>query len=131
MQAKIIIMALAGAVILATGIFIFSKPDTTITNTQTQDNVSIVDGKQIITIDAKGGYFPRITQAKANMPTVLKLHTQGTFDCSSAITIPSLGYRNNLPTSGETIVDVSPRQSGSSLKGICSMGMYSFAINFN
>jgi len=94
-------------------------------------NVSMVDGKQIITINAKGGYSPKLTTAKAGIPTVIKMETQGTFDCSSAITIPSLGYRNNLPPSGETLIDVLPQNTGTTLQGLCSMGMYNFSINFN
>ncbi len=94
-------------------------------------NVSIVDGKQIITIDAKGGYQPRSTTAKANIPTVIRLNTKATFDCSSAVVIPSLRYRSNLPPSGETSIDVPPQKVGSTLQGLCAMGMYNFAIHFN
>lgn len=100
-------------------------------NTASANNVSIVDGKQIITIRAKGGYSPRVTTAKAGIPTVIKMDTQGTFDCSSALTIPSLGYRKNLPPSGETAIDVPPQQSGRTIRGLCAMGMYNFAVNFN
>jgi plastocyanin domain-containing protein len=35
-------------------------------------NVSVIDGKQIIEIKAKGGYTPRVSVAKANMPTILR-----------------------------------------------------------
>ena len=101
------------------------------TNTSATDNVSVVDGKQIITINAKGGYSPKVTTAKAGMPTVIKMDTQGTFDCSSALTIPSLGYRNNLPPSGETAIDVPPQKAGTTMRGLCAMGMYNFAVNFN
>ena len=101
------------------------------TNTSATDNVSVVDGKQIITINAKGGYSPKVTIAKAGMPTVIKVDTQGTFDCSSALTIPSLGYRNNLPPSGETAIDVPPQEVGVTVRGLCAMGMYNFSVNFN
>lgn len=101
------------------------------TNSQVANNVSIVDGKQIIIIDAKGGYSPRTTIAKAGIPTIIKVNTHGTFDCSSSLVIPSLGYRNNLSSSGETSIDVSPQKAGSKLQGLCAMGMYNFTINFN
>ena len=91
----------------------------------------MVDGKQIITINAKGGYSPKLTTAKAVMPTVINMKTQGTFDCSSALTIPSLGISKNLPPTGETLIDVPPQNAGTTLQGHCSMGMYNFAINFN
>jgi len=97
----------------------------------TKNNVSIIDGKQVIQIMAKGGYSPRSSVAKAGMPTVLKIKTSGTFDCSSALVIPSLSYRANLPMSGETLIDVPTQPAGSTLQGVCAMGMYSFSVQFN
>jgi|SRR3989338_2356614 len=95
------------------------------------NNTSIVDGKQIIKINAKGGYRPRLTYAKAEMPTTLKVRTQGTFDCSSALVIPSLNYRRNLQPSGETEIEIPPQKAGTVMKGLCSMGMYNFQIRFD
>lgn len=103
-------------------------------NTQTttkQDNVSMVDGKQIIEINAKGGYLPRNSIAKANTPTAIKIITQGTFDCSSSVVIPSLEYRRNLPPSGETFIQIPPQKEGSTLQILCAMGMYNFSVKFN
>ena len=112
-------------------IFTWGKQNSNNTDLQAGNNVIMVDGKQVITINAKGGYFPRVTAAKADTPTVIKMNTQGTFDCSSAISIPSLGYRNNLPPSGETLIDVPPQKSGTVMRGLCAMGMYNFSINFD
>lgn len=95
------------------------------------NNVSIVDGKQIVEIKAKGGYTPRVTTAKAGMPTTIKVETIGTFDCSSALVIPDIGYRNFLPPSGVTEIEVPAQETGARMQGLCSMGMYSFTINFN
>jgi plastocyanin domain-containing protein len=61
----------------------------------------------------------------------IKMETEGTFDCSSAISIPSLGYRANLPASGETSIDVPAQQAGTNMRGLCAMGMYNFQIQFN
>ena len=94
-------------------------------------NVSSANGSQVIEISAKGGYSPQETTAKANLPTVLKIKSNGDFDCSSSLTIPKIGYQTNLPPSGETVVDVPPQKAGSTLTGLCSMGMYSFTIRFN
>lgn len=91
---------------------------------------TVVDGKQMIEVRAKGGYEPRVISAKANMPTVLRVNTQGTFDCSAALSIPRLGYRANLPPSGATDIEVPPQAAGTSLQGVCAMGMYHFAVNF-
>lgn len=96
-----------------------------------QRNVSMVDGKQVIEITAKGGYAPRVTTARANIPTVINVKTNGTFDCSSALTMPAVGFRKNLPPSGITQIELPPQRSGAMVKGICAMGMYSFAVNFS
>jgi plastocyanin domain-containing protein len=86
---------------------------------------------QIINIDAKGGYSPNKISARAGIPTTIKVMTRGTFDCSSALTIPSIGYRTNLPPSGVTEIEIPPQVAGTTLEGTCQMGMYGFTINFN
>jgi plastocyanin domain-containing protein len=91
-------------------------------------NVQTVDGTQIITINAKGGYRPEDSTAKAGVPTVIRFQTNGTFDCSSVIRIPSLGISKTLPSSGATDVAVGPLQPGT-LQGTCGMGMYRFSVN--
>src|SRR3989344_3174159 len=92
------------------------------------NNVSIVDGQQIIDITAKGGYTPRTSTAKAGIPTILRFHTSGTFDCSSYIRIPSMGVSKTLPSTG--IVDIPVDAKQGSLIGMCGMGMYPFQVNF-
>jgi len=92
-------------------------------------NVSIVDGTQVITINAKGGYSPQTTVAKAGVPTVLKFNTDGTFDCSSAVRIPSMDISKHLLPSGTTEIDLGTPKVAT-LQGVCLMGMYSFEINF-
>ena len=125
------ISILVAAVLIGSAIMFSGVGKDSNTNTASANNVSIVDGKQIITISAKGGYSPKVTSAKAGMPTVIKVDTNGTFDCSSALTIPSLGYRSHLPPSGETAIDVPPQEVGATVRGLCAMGMYNFAVNFN
>ncbi|OGG48917.1 hypothetical protein A3G63_03295 [Candidatus Kaiserbacteria bacterium RIFCSPLOWO2_12_FULL_52_8] len=93
------------------------------------NNVSIVDGKQIIDMRAKGGYSPRSVTARAGIPTILRFHTSGTFDCSSSLRIPSLGVSRYLPSTGTTDITIDDPQVGP-LQGMCSMGMYRFRINF-
>ncbi len=94
------------------------------------ENVSVVDGRQIIEIGAKGGYAPRVTTAAAGLPTTIRVRTSGTFDCSSALVIPALNYRKNLPPSGAVEIELPPRESGYVLQGLCSMGMYNFQVRF-
>lgn len=98
---------------------------------QSGSNVVVENGVQVIDLTAKGGYQPRSTIASADMPTVLRVSTNATFDCSSALTIPSLGYAKNLPPSGVTEIDIPSQPSGTTLQGMCSMGMYKFSIAFN
>lgn len=93
------------------------------------NNVSVVDGKQIIEIKAKGGYSPRITAAKANLPTILRFNTNSTFDCSSYIRIPSMKITKILPQSGATDIDLGSQKVGK-IQGTCGMGMYFFEIDF-
>ena len=132
-QKKTVYIILAVLAIAATGaiiVFNGNKSSTTNDSNEPINNVTIVNGKQVITINAKGGYYPRVTTAKADMTTIIKMNTQNTFDCSSSLTIPMLGYRTNLEPSGETTIDVLPQKAGTSLRGLCGMGMYSFTINF-
>lgn len=96
---------------------------------QPVENVAIVDGKQVIDLTAKGGYSPLQSVAKAGVPTVLRVSTKGTFDCSSAIRIPSMNISKNLPQSGSTDIDLGSPQLGT-LQGTCGMGMYPFEIEF-
>jgi len=97
--------------------------------TTTKVNKNENSEKQIIEITAKGGYNPRVSTAKAGIPTILRINTNGTFDCSSSIRIPSLGISKYLPQSGVTDIDLGINQTGT-LYGSCGMGMYPFQINF-
>ena len=96
---------------------------------ETVQNVEIRDGVQYVTITAKGGYMPRVSNAQAGIPTKLVMNTTGTFDCSSSLSIPELNLRQMLPQNGETEIDLGIRKVGK-LQGLCSMGMYNFEINF-
>ncbi len=112
------------------GAIYLSQESETVAEVASVDNVSIIEGKQIVSITAKGGYSPRISSAKANIPTILRIETTGTYDCSSALTLPSIKYRKNLPLSGITEIELPPQKPGSTFEGLCSMGMYSFEIAF-
>lgn len=92
-------------------------------------NVTQSNGTQIIELKAKGGYTPRITLAKAGIPTILRMETNGTFDCSSSVRIPGLNISKNLPQSGTTDIDLGIQQAGT-FQGSCGMGMYPFEIRF-
>lgn len=93
-------------------------------------SVTIVDGTQFIDIAAKGGYSPRVVKAKAGVPTVLRVKTNNTFDCSSSVVIPRLSYQKILQPSQTEDIAISAEQAQGTLQGLCSMGMYNFQIKF-
>ncbi len=99
-------------------------------NTGSTQTVKIKDGVQYITIDAKGGYSPRTSTAKAGIPTKLIVKTNGTYDCSASLVIRSVGFQKILPQSGETEIDIGTKKTGEILEGICGMGMYNFEVKF-
>lgn len=85
---------------------------------------------QVLELTAKGGYSPGTVTAEANKPTILRVKTNNTFDCSSSLNIPSLSIRKNLPSSGTTDIEIAAQAPGTSIKGTCGMGMYNFTIKF-
>ena len=115
------------AAIVIGGAVLFGK--NTDTPVQAQ-NVTMEGDQQIIVVTAKGGYAPKLTTAKANTPTVLRVKTDGTYDCTASVNIPSLGVSKVLEPTAVTEIVVPPQQAGSELKGTCSMGMYNFSIKF-
>lgn len=91
-------------------------------------NVEIRDGVQYVTINAKSGYFPRVTQIQSGVTTKLIVKTNGTYDCSLALVIRSFGFQKTLKPTGEEIIDLGIPKSGDKIQGVCSMGMYNFQI---
>ncbi len=129
---KITLSIITVALVIGLGIIFLggSQNDTESASTQAGQNIEIRDGVQYITIDAKGGYSPRVSSAQADVPTKLIVRTNGTYDCSSALVIRSIGYQKTLPQTGEEIIDIGTSKAGSSVQGTCSMGMYNFSVNF-
>jgi plastocyanin domain-containing protein len=119
------------AVVLIGGAFMFAKNGNNkgVSQVANANNVSIVDGKQIVEIHAKGGYQPQSSVAKAGIPTIIRFDTDGTFDCSSTIRIPSMNISKSLPQSGTTDIDIGSPQVAT-LNGTCGMGMYRFKVDF-
>lgn len=119
-------LIIAGAIVLVNS---NNNDRPVVVDNQNADNVSIVDGKQIVEITAKGGYYPRVSAAKSGTPTTLRFNTRGTFDCSAAVRIPKLNITEYLPQSGVTDIDLGTQPRGT-LQGTCGMGMYPFEIEF-
>ncbi len=126
---KATIISVIVAAVLIGGAFMLTRSGGDAGPVADANNVSIVDGKQIIEISAKGGYQPRKSIAKAGIPTIIRFNTKGTFDCSSAVRIPSLNISKSLPQSGATDIDIGEGKLGT-LQGSCGMGMYPFEVEF-
>ncbi len=131
---KTLLIIITGALLLGLGIILFgsSRPQNNIDSAINEpvQNSELKDGIQYITINAKGGYSPKVSIAKAGIPTKLIIKTSGTYDCSASLVIRSLGFQKILARTGEEIIDVGIPTAGESLQGICSMGMYNFLIKF-
>ncbi len=125
----IAIAIIVGALLVAGGV-VYARSSSTTTEAIDAHNVTVADGTQIVEIGVKGGYSPKVSTAKADMPTTLRMKTNGTFDCSSGVVIPSIGYRQVLPPSGETDISVPAQKAGTTLEGNCVMGMYHFTVNY-
>lgn len=138
---KALIIIIVGLAIGAGIIFLGGSKGNTNNNSVTttnQNNISsnsvqnteIKDGIQYITIDAKGGYSPRVSTAKAGIPTKLIVRTNGTYDCSASLSIKSVGFQKILQRTGEETIDLGTPQVGTPIRGVCGMGMYNFVVNF-
>jgi plastocyanin domain-containing protein len=122
-------ISIIASVILIGGAFVLTRSGISPSDTVSANNVSIVDGKQIIEINAKGGYQPRKSIAKAGIPTIIRFNTKGTFDCSSSVRIPSMNISKSLPQTGSIDIDIGSSKLGL-LQGSCGMGMYPFEVEF-
>lgn len=117
------------SLVLAVGI-IFVGGSETKNSGRAVENSEIRDGVQYITIDAKGGYSPRISTAKAGIPTKLIVQTNGTYDCSASLVVRDANFQQILPQTGKTEIDIGIKNAADTVQGVCGMGMYSFQINF-
>ncbi len=90
----------------------------------------IEQGIQYVDITARAGYSPRSTQATAGMPTVIRMRTQDTYDCSSTVVIPTINYQGTLLASGVTDIPIPADKAYGTLEGMCGMNMYQFSIVF-
>src|SRR3989344_4623490 len=129
MQKNVIFSLIAALAIIVGGLY-FAYSKSAAPEADRGGNVRVEDGVQVIQISAKGGYAPRLTEAKAGVPTIIRVRTSGTYDCSSALVIPNLGFRKILASTGVEEVSVPAEKARGTLTGLCSMGMYSFSIKF-
>ena len=126
---KFTLISIMVAIALIGGAFVLTKNGNSSEEIPNGNNVSVVNGIQIVEINAKGGYQPRKSVAKAGLPTVIRFVTKGTFDCSSSVRIPSMNISKMLPQNGSTDIDIGTPELAT-LQGSCGMGMYPFEIEF-
>lgn len=132
MQKATIVSIVASVALLAGTAYIVSdRPVSKDSAGLQSQNVEVREGIQYVSITARGGYSPRVTEIKAGLPTKLVVKTDGTYDCSSALVVRSVGFKKLLQPTGEEIIDLGTSQSGDKVQGVCSMGMYNFVINAN
>jgi plastocyanin domain-containing protein len=124
----IISIIISVALIGGTLYFISDRPASSGGEVAQSQNVEIRDGVQYVTVTAKGGYSPRVTEIRGGLPTKLVVKTDGTYDCSASLVIRSLGFQKILQPTGEEVIDLGTLKSGDKFQGVCGMGMYNFQI---
>lgn len=129
MQKNTIISIIISIALIGGTLYLVSDRSTSPGGTVAQSqNIEIRDGVQYVTITAKGGYSPRVTEIKGGLPTKLVVKTDGTYDCSASLVVRSIGFQKILQPTGEEVIDLGTPKSGDKVQGVCGMGMYSFQI---
>lgn len=129
MQKNTIISIIISIILIGgTLYFISDKPISSGSEVAQSQNVEIRDGIQYVTVTAKGGYSPRVTEIKGGLPTKLVVKTDGTYDCSASLVVRSAGFQKILQPTGEEVIDLGIPKSGDKVQGVCGMGMYNFQI---
>ena len=128
MNKNIIISLIISFTLILSMIFFIGNKSNNSSNLPSIPNVSVIDGVQYVTINVRGGYSPKVSTIKGGIPTKLIMKTNNAYDCSTALSIPSLGVRKMLQPTGEEVVDLGSLESGKTINGTCSMGMYSFKV---
>jgi len=101
------------------------------TETTISSETAANNNAQVIEVIVSGGYSPTKINAKADVPTILVMNSQGAYGCERAFNIPDLNIGKILPENGQTSFELGALPKGTKLLGVCSMGMYSFVIFFS
>lgn len=128
MQKLPLAISVAVAIVIIGGAVMFSG--TPNAEKKEVQNVSMESAVQVIEITAKGGYSPQRTVARAGIPTIIRMKTDSTYDCSASVSIPLIAVTKILEPTGVTDIAVSPEYAQGTLAGVCAMGMYNFSVLF-
>ncbi len=94
-----------------------------------KNNLSLIDGKQIVDIIAKNnGYATNVKTLKKGVPVKLKITSKNVQSCARSFVIPSLKISKILPVSGTETIEFTPNKLGL-LTFSCGMGMYTGSFN--
>jgi plastocyanin domain-containing protein len=125
----IISIIISVAIVGGTLYFVYEKSAISDSDKGVQSqNVEIRDGVQYVTVEALGGYSPRMSVIQSNIPTRLIIKTNGTYDCSASLAIREVSFQKILRPTGEEVIDLGILKEGDKVQGICGMGMYNFQI---
>jgi plastocyanin domain-containing protein len=127
------VLICAVVIIVVAFIFVFGSGNSNSADVKGASStvVSVSGDKQIVEVTVSGGYSPSTINAKAGVPTIIRMKSDGAYGCERSFRIPSLGISKTLPSSGNTDIEIASQKAGTRLRGSCSMGMYSFVVNFN
>ncbi len=90
---------------------------------QTDPNVEIVDGAQVVNMTQnRFGYDPNQFIVQRGVPVKWVINSETTSSCAASLVFPSFNISKNLKI-GENIIEFTPNQVGD-FKFSCSMGMY-------
>lgn len=89
-----------------------------------------VISSDVVVYAKNDGYYPYESYAIAGEPVTLRLMTNNTISCSRSFIIPSLNIKALLDATGEKVIEIPPREAGTTLAYSCSMGMYTGVIKF-
>lgn len=131
MQKNTIISIVLSIAIIGGALYVVTKsPDTSVSGAEVAqtENTELRDGVQYVTLTAKGGYFPKLSSIKPDIPTKLIVKTNSTYDCSASLVVRSVGFQKILSPTHEEIIDLGTPKAGDNINGVCSMGMYNFQI---
>jgi plastocyanin domain-containing protein len=128
MRKSIILSLIVSFALIGGTIYFVSKSPASLGGGEQSQNVEVREGVQYVTITARGGYSPRVSDIQAGIPTKLVVKTNGTFDCSAALVVRSAGFQKILQSTGEEFIDLGTPKAGEKIQGVCSMGMYSFQL---
>lgn len=127
---KIFLFSSTAIIALLIGFMFFLLSANSVEKEKISDNVKEVNGKQVISITAKGGFSPNYVVAKSKKDTLLHIKTENTFDCTSALVIPKLNFNKLLPASGETEIEIPAQEEDAEIFGTCNVGLYHFTLKF-